>query len=137
MMFVAEPEPSKALQESVAALAPANPFLTAGYIESQRVSGAEPWIFVLRDAGTLRTGCTGFLRVGRLTRSLEIPSLPAIPDPTAFWTGLLDHCRRTHTAYLTVNSFASPAADIPRLPGETWRRNRHEYVLALMPDQVR
>lgn len=132
--FSATPDPSEALCAEVAASAPANPFCTARYLESKRALGFQPWVLTLRRNGQLTAACSAFMQSKFLRRSLEIHSLPALPEGEAFWDGLQRLCRQTHTAYLEINSYASPAAartSIPSLPGELGRRARCEYVLEL------
>jgi hypothetical protein len=129
---------SKQLYAALAASAPANPFYTSRYIEAKRALGFQPWVLTLRQHGQLLAVCAAFMKGSVLHRSLEIPSLPALPDSEKFWEGLQQLCRKARIAYLVVNSSASPAStcfDIPALPGEINRRKRCEYVLALQqPD---
>jgi hypothetical protein len=123
---------------ALAASAPANPFYTSRYIEAKRALGLQPWIFTLRRDGQLLAACTAFMQCRFLRRTLEIPSLPSLPDGAQFWDELQRFCRKSRIAYLIVNSYASPVAaccTIPALPGESSRRRRCEYVLALpQPD---
>ncbi len=121
--------PSEKNLESMAALAPENPFRTAAYVSARQATGERVSLAMLRQGNELVVACPVFVR-GHLGRRLEMPSAP---DTVAhdFWTGLLDHCRRARVASLVVNTFASPAARIPRLHGETSRRQRHEIVLRL------
>ncbi len=129
--FHAEHDPCKELCAEVAAFAPANPFYTSSYIEAQRTLGYRPWVLSLQENGRLVSACTAFMKSGYLNRSLEIPSLPTLPDGGVFWEGLLSFCRKVRVSYLVVNSFASASAAIPPLRGETARRTRCAYVLEL------
>jgi hypothetical protein len=115
----------------IAALDPSNPFFTFEYAKSMRALGMQPWALSIREDGRALEGCPGFLSAGRLNRSLEIPSVPCLASETIFWAGLTDFCRRERVSRLSVGSFASPCAAIPKLPGETGRRVRVEYVLTL------
>jgi hypothetical protein len=135
--FYAESAPLQNLYAALAALAPANPFYTPRYIEAKRALGLQPWVLTLRREGQLLAACAAFMKGSFLRRSLEIPSLPLLPDSEMFWEGLQQFCRKTRTASLVVNSNASPASTrftIPALPGEINRRKRCEYVLALQND---
>ncbi len=129
--FFAEPDPSLELCTKVAALEPTNPFYMPNYIEFKRALGFQPWVFALRQDGRIVSGCTSFAKSGRLNRSLEITSLPILPDSNKFWEGLLQFCREARISQLEINSFASSSTTIPRLPGEIRRRVRCEYVLEL------
>jgi hypothetical protein len=139
--FYAESALLKDLYTALAASAPANPFYTSRYIEAKRALGFQPWVLTLRREGQLLAACAAFMKGNFLRRSLEIPSLPVLPDlpdSEKFWEGLQQFCRKTRTASLVVNSSASPASTrftIPVLPGEINRRKRCEYVLELQqPD---
>ena len=115
----------------IAALDPCNPFCTFEYAESMRALGTQPWVLSVRQDGRAVEGCLGFLRAGRLNRSLEIPSVPSLVSGDIFWTGLIDLCREKRVGGLSVGSFASSSAAIPMLPGEAGRRARVEHVLTL------
>ncbi len=130
--FCAEPEPSPALFEELAAASPANPFCSAAFAEARRSQGERPWVLSLRDnAGGLIAGCAAFGRSGRLSRSLEVPSLPSVGDDRVFWDGLLELCGRLDITQLRLDSFASPPGRIPSLPGEVERVRRIEYIIPL------
>lgn len=129
--FHAARNPSEELCAEVAALDPANPFYTAQFVEAMRLLKSEPWVLSLRRDGRLISACTAFMKSGRLSRSLEITSLPTLPHGDAFWGGLLEFCRKSKVTHLVVSSFASAEANVPALPGETWRGTRCEYVLDL------
>jgi lipid II:glycine glycyltransferase (peptidoglycan interpeptide bridge formation enzyme) len=58
-------------------------------------------------------------------------SLPRLPEPEIFWTGLLDYCRRQRVSQLSIGTFGSPEARIPALPGEFSRTQRSEFVIDL------
>jgi len=128
--FQASERISPELCSELSALEPRNPFCTWAYASAMHALGARPWLLCWKDGDRLVAGCLGFLRIGRLNRSLEIASLPCLA-PDMFWTELIKFCHRTRVNQLSVGSFASPRAEIPSLPGETGRRPRVEYVLAL------
>src|SRR5215831_8565363 len=129
--FRAESNPSKELSAELVALAPANPFYTYSYIEARRLLGFEPWIFILHyDIGPV-CACTAFMSSGYLGRSLEITSLPSVPQGNEFWDNLLQFCSRERVSCLEINSYASAQAIIPTIHGEIGRRTRCEYVLEL------
>lgn len=131
MEFRVHRHPSRELCERMAVLSPANPFMTTAYLEARTALGGEPLILALEDGERMRTACAAWLRSGYLTRSLEVVSLPLLPEPDAFWRDLQAWCRRERVSQLEVNSFASEQASIPFLDGETSRRPRCEYVLDL------
>lgn len=129
--FSAEADPSEQLCREIANLAPANPFYTFEYLEAKRAAGARPLALLLRENGQLVSGCPAFLHIGTFTRSLEIESLPTIPDSPVFWEQLQGFCRESGISGLAVYTAASTIARIPALPGETWRKARCEYVMEL------
>lgn len=129
--FSVDCEPSKELVSAVEACAPWNPFYTWAFIEARRALGYRPCVLSLREHGQLVSGCTAFVRRGRLNRSLEVVSLPDLPSDSPFWDGLVQFCRQERLARLELNSFASKRAAIPALPGEVQRTARTEYVLKL------
>src|SRR5213083_119138 len=91
--FQAEPDPSEPLCAGVAALQPTNHSYTYAYVQAMRRLGCQPWVLSLREDGRMTAACTAFVTSGRLTRSLDIVSLPAPPAGDAFWEGLLRLCR--------------------------------------------
>ena len=126
--FLAEPNPSSEVLNALAATAPANPFWTPAYADARRGLGEEVWYLALhRDGGP--AACPAFLRAGRVTKSLDLPSAPDLPG--GFWQGLLDWCRARRILRLEVNTFASEGGVPPALTGERARRARTEYVLPL------
>jgi RimJ/RimL family protein N-acetyltransferase len=126
--FHAYPGPAAPLFSELAAQFPANPFVTAEFVAAREAGGSEPWVLLLHDSEKVATGCAGFMTSGLLTRTLEIQALPTIPSGE-FWDGLVRFCREQKVTDLTVNSFGSEQTAIPRLPNETSRRARREYVL--------
>src|SRR3972149_10672561 len=102
--FHAEANPSAKLCEEVANLAPTNPFYTLEYLESKRAAGIRPLLLLLRENGQLVAGCPAFLHNGLLTRSLEIESLPTIPDGAVFWGNLQQVFRQSGHAGLGVDA---------------------------------
>lgn len=123
------------LCNEVSSLEPHNPFHTRAFADAMRALGAQPWLLYTVEQGRIRKGCLGFLKSGRLNRSLEIPSVACLSQGDIFWVDLVNFCRQERVSYLTLGSFASTVADIPMLPGETARRPRIEYILDLQnPD---
>jgi GNAT acetyltransferase-like protein len=130
--FRTDDEPPLSLFDELAAASPTNPFCTSAYAEAMRKCSERPWIISLRDdKNVLIVGAAAFMRSGRLTRSLEIPSLPAIGDDRVFWDGLLGLCAELSVTVLHINTFASTATRIPLLPRELQRVSRVEYVIPL------
>ena len=120
---------------AIAALMPDNPFLTFAYCEARRALGDAPWTFALRRHGAVTDACLGFLRQGILNRSLEIPSLPPIHDPEAFWNALLNYCETSAVSSLHIQNFGSADVRLP-VPSGSTRKARSEYVLRLADRDV-
>jgi len=129
--FHAIPGLTQDLCLELAALEPLNPFRSLGYANAMKATGMQPWLLCLKDENRLLGGCIGFMKVGRLNRSLDIPSVPPLPSDSPFWTSLLDFCRKNRITELGLNSFASQSSSIPSLPGELRRKPRVEYGLRL------
>ena len=129
--FYVDCEADRRLLEKVAALAPDNPFFTAAYVEAMRSLGLETVVLCMIGNGEVLSGCPAFIRSGHLNKTLEIVSLPALPDNDIFWDGLSEYCRNTGVTILEVNSYASKVTSIPRFEKETSRIQRVEYVLDL------
>ena len=125
--FIAEPMPSPRAAQ-VELLEPNNAFATAAYAAARQSLGSPCWLFGLESAGRLLTGCFGFTHRGRVNHVLEIPSVPG-RGGTDFYLGLLDFCRRERVTGLDLGSYSSAGADIPRLPRESARRSRLEWIL--------
>ena len=77
-----------------------------------------------------------FLSGWFLRRNLHIRSLPSLPEPETFWRGVMQSCRRLGVWGLQIDTYASPGAVIPQLPGELERRDRWEYALDLGCDNI-
>jgi GNAT acetyltransferase-like protein len=129
--FRSMPAPSAPEIERVAASDPTNPFYTAEYASACQSLGEQAWIIGLCRGEELVSGCIGFLSGSFLRRSLTIHSLPSVSSPQTFWQGLVELSRELKVWRLQVDTYASPASDIPRLPGELTRRTRTEHVLDL------
>ncbi len=135
--FVAEQEPDTAAADAVAALAPENPFGRPAFAAARLLVGDEPWLLTVRDDDRITAGCYGFLRRGRLSCGFNVHSLPLLPEPEVFWTGLLNFCRRHRVTELHINTFASRGCLVPPIGRELDRRPRREYHLDLTQPSVR
>ncbi|MGH9601247.1 MAG: GNAT family N-acetyltransferase [Terriglobales bacterium] len=135
--FIAQPDPSRELCAELSGLVPQNPFTTYAYLEARRKSGLRPWLLGLRKGDALAAGCLGFVDAGVLSRSLEVPSLLFAEESSPFWEGLMKLCREQRITRLGLDSFGSTEVCIPNLPGETSRRERHEFVLDLRQPELR
>ena len=131
--FIAAPADDATVAELGAAQRD-NPFATVAYADSRRRVGYAVWLLALRGAdGDFATGCLGLLTTGRLNRTLEIPSLPALGVDGAFWSGLGELCRSRGVTTLALDTFASPAGTvIPELWARSTRRDRQEFVVDLV-----
>jgi len=131
LQFRSTLKPPSHLIERTAACDPANPFHTSLYVSATESLGKRAYLVGLYNGDDLVAACPAFLSGSFLSRSLVIDSLPAIPGPEVFWRGLLDFCRSLRVWRLQVGTYASPAAEIPHLPGEMGRQARCEHVLDL------
>ena len=110
---------------------PDNPFLTARYLESQRMLGREGWLLSLEDAGGMRAAALSFLERGRLRRTLTIPSSPPVAVESPFWSGVRAFISEHGITDLEVSTFASPESRIPHWPDELERIDRTEFAMPL------
>jgi hypothetical protein len=108
-----------------------NPFLTGAYMRAQRALGIDCWLFGIEDADTIKAASLGLLRRGRILRSVDIPSAPALAANSMFWSGLDTFCRDAGVTNLEISTFASPHSPIPALRGEEERIQRTEFELPL------
>jgi hypothetical protein len=133
--FVAEADPTESAISRIAETDAINPFYTYPYSAYRAASDFQPWIFKIADDDSLQSGCVCFMKRGRLSTLLDIPSLPALGGAAeAFWKGVMVHCARHRVTDLAVQSFASSEAKIPRLVREDWRKTRCEYRIGLGND---
>jgi hypothetical protein len=133
--FIAQRMPDSEACRRLMELDPLNPFATPAYLEAESALGAEPWLLGFERDGSF-AGCLGFIRSGRLNRSLTIPSAPDAPPE--FWEGVKTFSNDERITAIAVNTFASRAACIPELGEETSRRERFEFLVALdgSPEQL-
>ena len=128
--------PPVPLIERIAAGDPTNPFCTPEYVSATESLGAQTCMIGLWEGDEPATGCFGFLTGSFLRRSLSIPSLPGIPEQQIFWEGLLQLCRELKIWRLEIDTYGSPAVEVPQLQGELTRRTRWEYVLDLTCENI-
>ena len=127
--FRAESPPSPQLTSRLSASDRTNPFYSTQYLAYRSADGFQPWVLYLEERGEIVAVCSAFMKSGKLSRLLEIPSLPNLPDNDSFWQGLKKFCNGARVSDLLVNTFASPKSRIPLLSKENWRKRRCEYVL--------
>jgi hypothetical protein len=131
---VLRPPPS--LIEQLAVCDPANPLHASEYAKAHEALGVRVCLLGLYAGNELVSGCMAYLSGWFLRRNLHIRSLPSLPDPEIFWRGVLQSCRTLGVWRLQIDTYASPEAVIPQLPGELERRVRWEYVLDLGCENV-
>lgn len=110
---------------------PDNPFLTARYLQSQRMLGREPWLLYLENAGDMRAAALCFLERGRMKRTLTIPSSPPVEHASPFWPGLRAFIDEQGVTDLELSTFATPESRIPPWPEELERIDRTEFAMPL------
>ncbi len=117
----------------LSALSPDNPFATESFFESRQQLGYANWVLGLSDdASELKCGCGAFLKTGKLNRTLEIRSLPAVGIDSAFWDGLREFCRQHGVTNVELGTFGSPPGiAIPTFNSRCTQAIRSEFVLDL------
>jgi hypothetical protein len=136
LKFRAEFDPSAAAIRDVSTSAPANPFYTVEYCAAKRSMGFKPVTLSLGDQAGAVTACIALLRQGRISRTIEIDSLPAIRDEREFWGGLTRLCKNYNILNLSINMYSSHPVAIPHLQGEVSRKSLREFVLPLEGDDL-
>jgi ribosomal protein S18 acetylase RimI-like enzyme len=134
--FYVDLEADSALLAKVASLTPDNPFYTEAYVETMRALGSQVVVLCLWQNDELLSACPALVRSGRLSKTLEITSLPALSDPAVFWEGLREFCRKSGVTILEVNTYASTVAQIHNFEYETGRIERVEYVIDLQSSDL-
>src|SRR6185437_1642125 len=105
---------------------PDNPFLVARYLRAQLALGRSGWLLGVEDSGVVQAAALCFLEVGRIRRSLTVPSAPPVAMDSPFWSGLDAFCRERGITDLDLSTFATPESVIPPMRGEAERIRRTE-----------
>ena len=112
---------------------PTNPFLTPGYARFRSTSGQTTTALTQRSpSGELLSGCLLHqVPVGKLHRSVEIPSLTRPADAGGFWDALHAFCASLRITHLTIATYGSDPVEIPVTAAESGRTIRREWVMEL------
>jgi lipid II:glycine glycyltransferase (peptidoglycan interpeptide bridge formation enzyme) len=113
----------------VARTAPENPFYTPAYAAARLALGDTP-ILLHEPRQDIHNSVPGFLRRGSISARLEIPSLRVAPSGD-FLDFLTRFCQARGICETVLNTFASPAMRISKLPHERERIARVEYAFDL------
>jgi Acetyltransferase (GNAT) domain len=108
-----------------------NPFCTSAYVAAMQNLGNDCWMVGTRQGEIVQGIAIALYRRGRISRTLEIPSLPEAAEDPAFWAGIYSLCRRLRVTDLIAGTFSSPQFCLPPLRGEVSRRERREYIISL------
>src|ERR1035437_3923214 len=108
-----------------------HPFCTDAYVTAMQKLGNDCWIVGMRAGGAVQELAIAMHRRGRISSTLEIPSLPEAAQDYTFWTGIYSLCRQLRVTNLIAGTFFSPQFRLPSLRGEVSRRERGEYVVSL------
>src|SRR5690242_17149429 len=115
--FFALPATDEVIREA-SAQSPSNPFCTPEFFSVMGRRGFGAWLLGMREGEHLMSACGGFVKSGKLNRRMEIVSL-SFPTPgLLFWTGILKFCSTRAITHLELQTFGSPALEIPSLKGE-------------------
>jgi hypothetical protein len=128
--FSARPADDEAL-ERASATDLDNPFLTARYLQSQRMLGCEGWLLSLDEAGAMRAAALCFLDSEHLRLTLRIPSAPSVSADSPFWPGIRTFIAEHGVTEVELSTFASPETRIPHWPEELERIDRTEFAMRL------
>lgn len=111
-----------------------NPFCTDAYVTAMQKLGNDCWIVGMRAGGAVQELAIAMHRRGRISSTLEIPSLPEAAKDQPFWNGIYSLCRRLRVTDLIAGTFCSPQFRLPFLRGELSRKERREYVVSLQEE---
>jgi hypothetical protein len=101
-------------RERIAALSPQNPFCDPRYVQWRELLGERAILVGLAGKGEIVAGCPAFLsRRISWSRKLELPTVPELPDPDSFWTGLFRLCRRHWITYLVIENNFGATTELP------------------------
>lgn len=129
--LLVDEEPGGALLGAVERSEPANPFFSRAYARAMGSLGLLPVTFHQGPAERPEYAFNAFLERGRLSRTLIVPSMPAL-EPALFLAGaLLPYCRRRGVTALRLESFGSGPAKPPELPAGAEFLRRREFVVDL------
>jgi hypothetical protein len=128
--FFARPADEQAV-ERASSTDPDNPFLTARYLQSQKMIGREGWLLSVEGSGAVCAGALCFVERGRLRVTLSIPSSPPVAADSPFWPGLRAYIDDEGITDLELSTFASPESRIPQWDGEFERIDRTEFAMLL------
>jgi hypothetical protein len=128
--FFTQSPPDPAACRQLTSAQSLNPFATSAYLEAERILGGEPWLLGYQS-DEIFLGCLTFIRSGRMSRTLTIPSAPNAPQE--FWDHVRRFCMEQRVTNVEVNTFASPGGSIPRLGEELSRLERFECIVSLQP----
>jgi RimJ/RimL family protein N-acetyltransferase len=124
-------------EQELARLDSPSPFCTVAYARSLRRIGNEVWVFGPDRDGMLEDATLGCISPARWSRTLYFPSLAAFAGDPLFWESVYAMARQNGIDDVSAGTFGSPAFDLPRLRGETYRHTRQEYVLDLREPDLR
>jgi hypothetical protein len=110
-----------------------NPFLTRAYAEAQRQLGWTPVLFLSDGTGASRGMCPGFLRRGRLSSSLEVPSAPDTPfEARTLSREIVRLCRAQGIDELNMANYCARPGSALRAEGAGCRwEGRREFAIDL------
>ena len=75
-----------------------NPFCTDAYLSALQKQGDKCWIVGTHAGDVVEGLAVALLRRGRLSNTLEIPSLPEAAQDQTFWDGVYSLCRQLSVA---------------------------------------
>jgi RimJ/RimL family protein N-acetyltransferase len=117
-------------------LAPANPFSSPAYARAMTAVGYTPLSIVGEDVTGEVRATIGFLKGGRLNKTLLCPTLPRLASTAPFWHSLIGFCRTRGVTELSLSSAASEGVFIPPITGEFERIPRTEFLLDLTREDL-
>lgn len=108
---------------------PCDVFCTPQFAAAQEQLGRKTFLFKFIDKDGNTLGCLGFLKKGRLSAELDLPSLPIVEEDSEFWSELLQFCKKRGVWDLSVRSFHP--ITIPNLGGIMSQESGVSYQLKL------
>jgi hypothetical protein len=137
MEFWADMDASAGNQERIARLAPHNPFCDPRYVQWREGLGDRGILLGLANGKDIAIGCPAFVSSRYIVnRTLELPTVPDLPDACSFWNGLLQFCRRHWISYLVIDNYCGSSSELPVIESWTSSDRILEYRLSLTRDDL-
>jgi Acetyltransferase (GNAT) domain len=124
-------------RETIARLSPLNPFCDPRYMAWREAQGYRAILIGLARNSEIVTGCPAFISSRYLiNRTLEVTTIPILPEWDVFWNGLLQLCRSKWISYLVVQNDFGSVEELPRLDDASLAESRTEFRVDTLSEDL-